>query len=126
MCQQLNPCRSAGPRRPAEANLGDPGQMHGSMPLAPSLLRASTSRHSGPVKTTTHPGQRPLPRRRVARTPIHRHLLSRSPVARPAATIEGRRHVLGGLEPGAQVSIDQILMMLLSGCVLGERLGLGA
>ena len=33
---------------------------------------------------------------------------------------------LGGLEPGAQVSIDQILMMLLSGCVLGERLGLGA
>ena len=31
---------------------------------------------------------------------------------------------LGGLEPGEQVSIDQILMILLSGCVLGERLGL--
>jgi asparagine synthase (glutamine-hydrolysing) len=31
---------------------------------------------------------------------------------------------LGGLEPGDQVSIDQILMILLSGCVLGERLGL--
>jgi asparagine synthase (glutamine-hydrolysing) len=33
---------------------------------------------------------------------------------------------LGGLAPGEQVSIDQILMILLSGCMLGERLGLGA
>jgi asparagine synthase (glutamine-hydrolysing) len=33
---------------------------------------------------------------------------------------------LDGLEPEAQVAIDQILMMLLSGCVLGERLGLTA
>jgi asparagine synthase (glutamine-hydrolysing) len=31
---------------------------------------------------------------------------------------------LSGLDPGEQVSIDQILMILLSGCVLGERLGL--
>jgi asparagine synthase (glutamine-hydrolysing) len=33
---------------------------------------------------------------------------------------------VGGLEPGEQVSMDQILMILLSGCVLGERLGLTA
>jgi asparagine synthase (glutamine-hydrolysing) len=33
---------------------------------------------------------------------------------------------LGALDAGEQVSIDQILMMLLSGCVLGERMGLGA
>jgi asparagine synthase (glutamine-hydrolysing) len=33
---------------------------------------------------------------------------------------------LGALSPGEQVSIDQILMILLSGCVLGERLGLTA
>jgi asparagine synthase (glutamine-hydrolysing) len=33
---------------------------------------------------------------------------------------------LSGLDPGEQVSIDQILMILLSGCVLGERLGLAA
>jgi asparagine synthase (glutamine-hydrolysing) len=31
---------------------------------------------------------------------------------------------LSGLDPGEQVSIDQILMILLSGCVLGERLRL--
>jgi asparagine synthase (glutamine-hydrolysing) len=31
---------------------------------------------------------------------------------------------LDGLDPGEQVAIDQILMMLLSGCVLGERFGL--
>lgn len=30
----------------------------------------------------------------------------------------------GGLDPGEQVSVDQILMILLSGCVLGEQLGL--
>ena len=33
---------------------------------------------------------------------------------------------LPGLEPGEQVAIDPILMMLLSACVLGERLGLAA
>jgi asparagine synthase (glutamine-hydrolysing) len=31
---------------------------------------------------------------------------------------------LDALDPGEQVAIDQILMMLLSGCVLGERFGL--
>jgi hypothetical protein len=33
---------------------------------------------------------------------------------------------LGTLDAGEQVAIDQILMMLLSGCVLGERLALAA
>jgi hypothetical protein len=33
---------------------------------------------------------------------------------------------LGGLDAGEQVAIDQILMILLSGCVLGERFGLAA
>jgi asparagine synthase (glutamine-hydrolysing) len=33
---------------------------------------------------------------------------------------------LGALEPGEQVAMDQILMILLSGSVLGERLGLAA
>jgi asparagine synthase (glutamine-hydrolysing) len=40
--------------------------------------------------------------------------------ARVARLLDG----LGELDPGAQVAIDQILMMLLSGCVLGERFGL--
>ena len=33
---------------------------------------------------------------------------------------------LGGMATGEQVAIDQVLMMLLSGVVLGERLGLAA
>ena len=33
---------------------------------------------------------------------------------------------LGTLDAGEQVSMDQILMILLSGCVLGERFGLAA
>jgi hypothetical protein len=33
---------------------------------------------------------------------------------------------LPGLEPGEQVAIDQILMTLLSACVLGERFALAA
>ena len=33
---------------------------------------------------------------------------------------------LPALDPGEQVAIDQILMMLLSACVLGERFGLAA
>jgi len=33
---------------------------------------------------------------------------------------------LPALQPGEQVAIDQILMMLLSGCVLGERFALAA
>jgi asparagine synthase (glutamine-hydrolysing) len=40
------------------------------------------------------------------------------------AKVVGLLDGLGALEPGEQVSIDQILMILLSGCVLGERLGL--
>jgi hypothetical protein len=31
-----------------------------------------------------------------------------------------------GMDVGEQTSIDQILMILLSGCVLGERFGLTA
>ena len=33
---------------------------------------------------------------------------------------------LPALQPGEQVAIDQILMMLLSGCILGERFALAA
>jgi hypothetical protein len=33
---------------------------------------------------------------------------------------------LEGMDAGEQVSMDQILMILLSGCVLGERFGLRA
>jgi asparagine synthase (glutamine-hydrolysing) len=40
--------------------------------------------------------------------------------------VAGMLDGLSGLDPGEQVSIDQILMILLSGCVLGERLGLTA
>lgn len=36
------------------------------------------------------------------------------------------RDGLGGLEAREQVRVDQILMILLSGCVLGERLGLAS
>jgi asparagine synthase (glutamine-hydrolysing) len=40
------------------------------------------------------------------------------------AKVVGLLDGLGALEPGEQVSIDQSRMILLSGCVLGERLGL--
>ena len=50
------------------------------------------------------------------------------PFLSPPATLNPMRLLdgLGALGPREQVSVDQILMILLSGCVLGERLGLRA